>query len=150
MAWHVRGVVLPDDEVRDLWIVGDRITYEPVPGAVTLVNSGYLLPGLVDAHCHIGLRPGGGPIESLDEAKALAILDREAGVLAIRDAGSPYPYRELDDDPDMPRLARAGQHIAPIRRYLRGVGVEVAAGELVSTATQQAAAGNGWVKLVGD
>ena len=33
-VWHVRGVVLPDDEVRDLWLVGDRVTHEPVPGAV--------------------------------------------------------------------------------------------------------------------
>ena len=33
MALHVRGVVLPDDEVRDLWLVGDRVTLTPVPGA---------------------------------------------------------------------------------------------------------------------
>ncbi len=32
------------------------------------------------------------PITGLDEARALASMDREAGVLAIRDAGSPYPY----------------------------------------------------------
>jgi len=33
MALHVRGTVLPDGEVRDLWLVGDRITYEPVADA---------------------------------------------------------------------------------------------------------------------
>ena len=108
MAWHVRGVVLPDDELIDLWLVGDRVTREPVADAVTLSDGGYILPGLVDAHCHLGIRPGGGPIESLDEARALAAIDRDRGVLAIRDAGSPYPYPELDGDPDMPRLARAG------------------------------------------
>ena len=58
MAWHVRGVVLPDDEVRDLWLVGDRVTFEPVPDAVTLSDRGFVLPGLVDAHCHIGIRAG--------------------------------------------------------------------------------------------
>jgi imidazolonepropionase-like amidohydrolase len=71
-------------------------------------------------------------------------------VLAIRDAGSPYPYPELDDDPDVPRLARAGQHVAPVRRYLRAIGVEVVAADVPAAITTQAKAGNGWVKLVGD
>jgi imidazolonepropionase-like amidohydrolase len=150
MALHVRGVILPDDEVRDLWLVGDRVTLRPVPGADTVVDGGFVLPGLVDAHCHIGIAPGGAPIEGLDDARALAALDLDAGVLAIRDAGSPYPYPELDDDPDVPRLARAGRHVAPPRRYLRGIGVEVTADELPGEAARQAAAGNGWVKLVGD
>jgi imidazolonepropionase-like amidohydrolase len=150
MALHVRGVVLPDDEVRDLWLVGDRVATEPVPGAETVVDGGFILPGLVDAHCHIGIAPGGAPVASLAEAKALATQDRETGVLAIRDAGSPYPYAALDDDPEVPRLARAGRHVAPVKRYLRDIGVEVAAGEVAATVTAQAAAGNGWVKLVGD
>jgi imidazolonepropionase-like amidohydrolase len=150
MAWHVRGVVLPDDEVRDLWLVGDRVTHERVPHAQTLTDRGFILPGLVDAHCHIGIRPGGGPVGSLDEARALAAADRSAGVLAIRDAGSPYPYAELDHDLDVPRLARAGRHVAPIRRYLRDIGVEVEAADLSATVKEQATAGNGWVKLVGD
>src|SRR4051794_31103676 len=110
MAWHVRGVVLPDDEVRDLWFVGDQVTLEPVPGAVTVADGGFVLPGLVDAHCHLGIRPGGLAIESLDEARMFAALDRDAGVLAIRDAGSPFASPELDDDPDVPRLVRAGRH----------------------------------------
>jgi imidazolonepropionase-like amidohydrolase len=149
-AWHVRGVVLPDDEVRDLWLDGERVSYEPVPGAVTLSERGYILPGLVDAHCHIGIRPGGAPVEAVDEARALALIDRDAGVLAIRDAGSPYPYPQLDDDPAMPRLARAGRHVAPARRYLRDIGVEVGPAEVPATIKEQAAAGNGWVKLVAD
>jgi len=143
-------VVLPEDEVRDLWLVGDRVTVNPVPGATTVAARGFILPGLVDAHCHIGIRPGGAPIESIDEAKALAAVDRGAGVLAIRDAGSPYPYPELDDDPDVPRLARAGRHLAPPKRYLRDIGVEVDAAELPAEAARQAGGGNGWVKLVGD
>jgi imidazolonepropionase-like amidohydrolase len=150
MALHVRGVVLPDDEVRDLWLVGDRVTLEPVPDAVTVASGGFVLPGLVDAHCHIGIAPGGRPIEGLDDARRLAAVDRDAGVLAIRDAGSPYPYPELDDDPDVPRLARAGRHVAPPRRYLRDIGIEVPAQEVPATVTEQAKAGNGWVKLVGD
>lgn len=150
MVWHVRGVVLPDDEVRDLWLVGDRVTFEPVPGAETVVDGGYVLPGLVDAHCHIGIARGGAPVGSLDHARELALTDRDAGVLAIRDAGSPYPYPELEEDPELPRLARAGRHIAPPRRYLRDIGVEVAAPEVAAAVAEQARAGNGWVKLVGD
>lgn len=150
MALHIRGVVLPDDETRDLWLEGDRISFTPIPGAVTVADHGFILPGLVDAHCHIGISPGGAPVESLEQAKELALIDRGVGVLAMRDAGSPYPYPALDGDPDVPRLARAGRHVAPPRRYLRDIGVEVPAEEVAAEVTRQAALGTGWVKLVGD
>ena len=150
MALHVRGTVLPDGEVRDLWLVGDRVTLEPVADAETISTGGWIVPGLVDAHCHLGIAPGAKPIKSLDEARDLAATDRDAGVLALRDAGSPYPYPELDDEPGIPRLARAGRHVAPIRRYLRDVGIEVPAEEVAATVTAQANAGTGWVKIVGD
>src|SRR5690606_18694182 len=129
---------------------GDRLSASLVPEAQTVLDRGFLLTGLMDAHYNRGIQNDETPITILAEAKALADLDREAGVLAIRDAGSPYPYPELDDDPDVPRLARAGRHIAPVKRYLRGIGVEVPAEEVAATVTTQAAAGNGWVKLVGD
>lgn len=150
MALHVRGVVLPDDEVRDLWLDGDRVTMTPIPGATTISDGGFVVPGLVDAHCHIGIAHGGSSVGSLDDARALAAINRDIGVLAIRDCGSPYPYPELDDDPGVPRLARAGRHVAPVRRYLRGLGVEVEAPDVAATVAAQAKAGNGWVKLVGD
>jgi imidazolonepropionase-like amidohydrolase len=150
MALHVRGVVLPDDEVRDLWLVGDRISTEPVPGAETVLDGGFILPGLVDAHCHIGIATNGAPVTSLEGARELALVDRDAGVLAIRDAGSPYPYPQLDDDPDLPRLARAGRHLAPPRKHLRGIPLEVTADQVVDAAAAQAKAGNGWIKLVAD
>ncbi|WP_306215363.1 amidohydrolase family protein [Actinoplanes sp. RD1] len=150
MALHVRGVVLPEGDVRDLWLVGDRVTFEPVRDAETIVDGGFVLPGLVDAHCHLGIRYGASPIGSVDEARELAGQDRAAGVLAIRDAGSPFPYPELDDEPEIPRLVRAGRHVAPQRRYLRDIGIEVAAEQVAETVTAQAKAGTGWVKLVGD
>ena len=150
MALHVRGTVLPDGEVRDLWLVGDRVTFEPVRDAETVSDGGFVVPGLVDAHCHLGIAYGARPITSLDQARELAVTDRDAGVLALRDAGSPYPYPELDDEPGMPRLARAGRHVAAPRRYLRDVGVEVEPPDVAAAVTAQAKAGNGWVKLVGD
>lgn len=149
-ALHVRGVLLPDDTQADLWLVGDRVTYEPVAGAETVADGGFILPGLVDAHCHLGIAPGGHPSAGVDAARELALVDRAAGVLAIRDAGSPIPYAMLDDDPQMPRLARAGRHVAPPKRYLRDIGVEVGVASLAEEITRQAGLGNGWVKLVGD
>jgi imidazolonepropionase-like amidohydrolase len=150
MALHVRGVVLPDGEPRDLWLVGDRVTLEPVRDAETISTGGWILPGLVDAHCHFGIADGAKPVTSLDEARGLAAIDRDAGVLAVRDAGSPYPYPELDDEPGVPRLVRAGRHVAAPRRYLREIGIEVDAADVAATVTEQAKAGTGWVKLVGD
>jgi len=147
---HVRGVLLPDDTTRDLWLDGDRVSFQPVAGATTVADRGFILPGLVDAHCHVGIQSGGAPVTALEQARDLALVERAAGVLAIRDAGSPFPYPQLDDHPDVPRLARAGRHVAPPKRYLRDIGVEVSAAELPAEVRRQAAAGNGWVKLVGD
>ncbi|MFF5080910.1 amidohydrolase family protein [Actinoplanes sp. NPDC000266] len=150
MALHVRGTVLPQGDVKDLWLVGDRVTFEPVKDAETISDGGFVVPGLVDAHCHLGIAPGAKPIESLDQARELAGRDRDAGVLALRDAGSPFPYPELDDEAGIPRLSRAGRHVAPPKRYLRGLAVEVEAEGVAEAVTEQAKAGNGWVKLVGD
>ncbi len=149
-AWHVRGVVLPDDRECDLWIVDGRLTFEPVPGARTIADRGWILPGLVDAHCHLGIARGGAPVTEVSVAKRLALRDRAAGVLTIRDAGSPLDYSELDNDVEVPRLVRAGRHLAPPKRYLRGVAVECAPQELAVQAALQAHAGTGWIKLVGD
>ncbi|HEX6754828.1 MAG TPA: amidohydrolase family protein, partial [Mycobacteriales bacterium] len=50
----------------------------------------------------------------------------------------------------MPRLIRAGRHVARPKRYLRDLGVEVEPDGLVAAVEEQAASGDGWVKLVGD
>ena len=146
---HLRAVLLPEDEAREVWIVHGRLTFEPVTGATTVAHGGFVLPGLVDAHCHPGIKPQGA-VTSVAAAKELALIDRDAGVLTIRDAGSPIDYRELDDDQEMPRLIRAGRHLAPPKRYLPGIGIESGSAELPAHAAEQARAGSGWVKLVGD
>jgi imidazolonepropionase-like amidohydrolase len=79
-----------------------------------------------------------------------AYLDRDAGALLIRDCGVPVDTRPLLDRPDLPRIIRAGRHLARPKRYLRGLGVEVEPEELPAAAEQQARYGGGWVKLVGD
>ena len=107
-----------------------------------------MVPGLVDAHCHIGLDAHGAVDEATSERQALA--DRDAGALLLRDAGSPADTRWVDERDDLPRLVRAGRHIARPKRYLRDFADEVEPDELVETVRRQAARGDGWVKLVGD
>jgi imidazolonepropionase-like amidohydrolase len=141
--------VLPDGEHRDLWVADGLIRLEPVRDATTLTGPGWhLLPGLVDAHCHVGLESTGAVPDDVAEQHALA--ERAAGALLLRDAGSPADTRWVDDRVDLPRLIRAGRHIARPKRYLRNYGAEVEPDELVAEVERQAARGDGWVKLVGD
>ena len=56
----------------------------------------------------------------------------------------------MQDREDLPRLIRAGRHIARTKRYIRGLGVEVEPEDLVAEVERQAAAGDGWVKIAAD
>ncbi|MBM7772838.1 imidazolonepropionase-like amidohydrolase [Actinokineospora baliensis] len=148
-ALHLRGVVLPGEDERDLWIVNGRVRTNPVPGAETVVDGGYLLPGFVDAHCHIGIGPQG-PVD-LDTAAEQAVADRDAGALLLRDCGSPIDTTPLQERLDLPRIVRAGRHIARPKRYIPHLGIDVGDPEqLPAAVAEQAAEGDGWVKLVGD
>ena len=149
-ALHLSGVVLPEGAHRDVWVRDGRFTFEPVPGAEPVSRGGWLVPGLVDAHCHVGIARGGGHVEDHEGLREQALTDRAAGVLALRDCGSPVDTRSLDDAPDLPRIIRAGRHIAAPRRYIPGLGVEVEPEQLVDEVRVQARRGDGWVKLVGD
>src|SRR4051812_5237394 len=108
-ALKVSGPVLPDGEARDLYVVDGRITLEPQAGAET-VASGWIVPGLVDAHCHVGLDEHGGVDEQPPEEQAVAA--RAAGALLLRDCGTPADTRWVQDRDDLPRLIRMGRHLA--------------------------------------
>ncbi|WP_148614483.1 amidohydrolase family protein [Nocardioides rubriscoriae] len=146
-AQRFTGVVLPDEETRDLYVVDGRVTYEPQAGAETVAD-GWLLPGLVDAHNHLGLEDGGAVDDAETERQAVA--DRDSGVLLLRDCGSPADTRWVQDRDDLPRLVRAGRHVARTRRYIRHYAHEVEPDDLAATVAAEARAGDGWVKLVGD
>ena len=149
MPHHVRGIGLPDEEPIELWIADDRISREPIGGADTIFDGGWILPGLVDAHCHVGLGPGGAV--ELEEAIAQAEADREAGALLLRDCGSPIDTRSLDDRDDLPRIIRAGRHLARPKRYIPGLPIDIEdETQLPDAVALQAQRGDGWVKLVGD
>ncbi|MFF9003742.1 amidohydrolase family protein [Streptomyces achromogenes] len=148
---HVKGRVLagPDDVRDELWVVGGRISHDRPAGARDVRTvTGWALPGLVDAHCHVGL-DAHGPVDA-ETAEKQALTDRDTGTLLIRDAGSPSDTRWIDDRADLPKIIRAGRHIARTRRYIRNYAWEIEPDDLVAYVAQEARRGDGWVKLVGD
>jgi len=140
-------VVLPDGEAADLYVVDGRITYEAQAGAET-VAEGWIVPGLVDAHNHLGLEDDGAVDDATTEEQAVA--DRDNGVLLLRDCGSPADTRWVHDRDDLPRLIRCGRHLARTRRYIRNYAHEVEPAELPDHVAREAEGSDGWVKLVGD
>jgi imidazolonepropionase-like amidohydrolase len=144
---HVRGVRLPDEQSIDLWIRDGRVSYQPSAAART-IGEGWILPGLVDLHCHVGL-DAHGPTP-LEVTQRQALDERAAGVLLLRDAGSPVDTRWMDERADLPKVVRAGRHIARPRRYSRDIAAEVEPADLVEEVLTQAARSDGWVKFVGD
>ncbi len=151
---QIRGRVLVDDEreVDRMWAVDGRVTFIPPPGrraddVVTL--QGRAVPGLVDVHCHIGLAATGSVPAAAAERQAVA--DRDTGTLLVRDAGSPSDTRWMDGRPDLPRILRAGHHLARPKRYLRYCGRELHdVGQLPQAVAEEVGRGDGWVKLVAD
>ncbi len=148
-ALRLRGVFLPEETVREAWIVDGRLSFTPVTAAEPIADGGWVLPGFVDAHCHVGLSPAGHAPHPDDQAEQ-ALADRNAGALLLRDAGSPVDNRSVQGRPDLPRLIRAGRHIARTRRYIRDLGVEVEPEDLVAEVERQAANGDGWIKIAAD
>ncbi|WP_062076521.1 amidohydrolase family protein [Demequina globuliformis] len=148
---HLTGPVLVDDDrVEDhAWVVGDRITFERPrhSGNVTTVP-GTVVPGLVDMHCHVGLDSGGATDPDL--AVKQATVDRDAGTLLIRDAGSPLDTSFVHARDDLPRLIRAARFIARPKRYLRHYAREIEPADLPDVAEDEARKGDGWVKLIAD
>ncbi|MCP9988519.1 amidohydrolase family protein [Streptomyces sudanensis] len=150
---HVKGRVLvgPEDVRDELWVVDGRVAHTRPTGvhaSDVRTVTGWALPGLVDAHCHVGLDAHGAVDAGTSEKQALA--ERDAGALLLRDAGSPADTRWIDDRDDLPKIIRAGRHIARTRRYIRNYAHEIEPADLVAYVAREARRGDGWVKLVGD
>src|SRR5713101_6141849 len=88
-ALHVRGRVLPGGNVRDVFIVDGTFTFTPQADAKTLYDGGYLIPGLVDAHAHLQLASPAPNAPPRQAAEASARAHLNAGVLVVREPGSP-------------------------------------------------------------
>lgn len=146
-AMRFSGPVLPDGETREMYVVDGLVTYERPAGAETAAE-GWIVPGLVDAHCHFGLGDDGAVDHDTTEAQA--VQSRDTGALLVRDCGSAADTTWIHEREDLPRLIRAGRHIARTKRYIRNYADEVEPEGLVDAVATQARNGEGWVKLVGD
>lgn len=151
-ALHLTGIDAATRAPIDLYFDGARVigAGEVTDGVIPVISvDGYVLPGFVDAHCHIGYSTSGAV--DIDEAERQMRRNLAAGVLVIRDCGSPLDTSALAGRDDLPVLIRAGQHIARPKRYIRDLSVDLDdPADLVAEVTRQAARGTGWVKLVGD
>jgi imidazolonepropionase-like amidohydrolase len=154
VALHVRGTVVPDGEAAECWLDAGRLTFRPLPGARTVIDGGFLLPGLADAHTHPGRAGLGAP---LDEAKLEADVraHARAGVSLIRAAGSPgrpLPARwRGPPQPGLPRILDAGVPLGVPGQFPAAAGRIVAPGALPAAAVEHCrAAGGGWCKIYAD
>ncbi|KAA2266166.1 amidohydrolase family protein [Solihabitans fulvus] len=140
------GVTLPDGLARELFVLDGRITFtRPAAEVRTIVDGGWLLPGLVDMHAHPGLSHG--DAEDPFRAACADLLDQ--GVTAARVPGLPVPLPpDADTDPELPTLTVAetwllhsslGEGMS-LHRHVDDLGAAAAA----------AARPGGWVKIIGD
>ncbi|MET0866299.1 MAG: amidohydrolase family protein [Nakamurella sp.] len=144
---HVTGIDPATGDRVELWAADGRYVDGPIRDAVEL--TGFVLPGFVDAHCHVGYSTTG--TATLDEAEGQALTNLDAGALALRDCGSPLDTRPLVGRDDLPILIRAGRHIARTKRYIRELGVDLDdPAELPGEVAKQLEYGDGWIKIVGD
>jgi imidazolonepropionase-like amidohydrolase len=149
---HLRGVVLPEDRTRDVFVVDGRITFESPPDWTTLLGDGYLLPGLVDTHAHLALASPASPdAPSHERVRASARAQLAAGVLALREPGGPdHASIGLGPHEGLPRVQTAGRFLAPPGGYFPGVAREATDAELADAAGEEGQASRAWVKVIGD
>lgn len=147
MKFGIEATVLPSGERKTLWVADGKIS-EEAKGSPILLKDVWVMPGLVDAHCHIGLAAKGPATD--EQTIEQAITDRDTGVLLVRDTGVPRDTHFVDRREDLPRIIRSGQHVARYKRYIRNYAVEVEPEELVDEVARQASKDGQWVKIVGD
>ncbi|MCB2413173.1 amidohydrolase family protein [Demequina sp. TTPB684] len=149
-AYELTGPILADEDrtVGKAWVVGGRITYERPRHADTVRVDGWVIPGLVDMHCHLAVGPSG-PVDGELVVKQ-ALTERDAGVLMVRDTGSATSLDILDGRGDLPKVYRSGRFIARPKRYLKDYAVEVEPAALADEAARQARASGSWVKIIAD
>ena len=149
----MRGIALPGGgEPLNWWIAGGRLSSQPIAGAAELPGA-WLAPGLVrcarasDVRCPRAARTQRGSEELV--AAHLA-QQREAGVLAVRDAGS-LPRAELPGRPaGGGDVIACGPFLAPPGLYLAQLYEPTPADDVIDCARQRVQAGAEWVKVIVD
>ncbi len=151
MTFRLHGVVLPGDRETEIFVVDGRITFAPVEGATTLIEDAVVLPGLVDVHAHLAMQSPLPDAPARGRAEASARVQLEAGVLAIREPGSPnHASTGIGPTSGLPRVYTAGRFLAPVGRYFPSLAREVADAELPDAAVEEFAVSGAWVKVIGD
>lgn len=150
----MRATLLPRGDPLDGGITAQgRWTTEPPADAERLPGR-FVLPGLVDAHCHLSVGQGtdGGPAPlTLEDTRSNITAAMTAGVTVIRDTGSPGSVTlGLSPDADGVRLIACGRFLAPENQYFAALHEPVPAATLADAAVAEVAAGARWVKLIGD
>jgi imidazolonepropionase-like amidohydrolase len=147
---HIRGALLPEGKERDVFVRGGRITFETADDARTILDGGYVIPGLVDAHAHL---PFAGPAADgswEEKSRANARAQLEAGVLALRDPGGPAP-KEIGPAEGLPRTYVAGRFLAvPGGMFPEHGQRELPEEQIPEAAEEELAYSGSWVKLIGD
>ncbi len=147
------GAAAPDTQglwTAGSWVVEDGRLREAseTEAARSADLTGWFTPGFVDSHCHVGIGPDG-PVDAAARREQIT-ADLRTGVLTVRDCGVPVDNSELSGAPGMPTLIRCGQHVARTKRYLRGLPRDVEPSKLPEALAEEAARGDGWVKIVAD
>ena len=152
MNLHIHGHVLPEDIEKDIYVVEGHITFQKVKSAQTVVKNGYIIPGLVDAHAHLSINsPAGDDVSPKEAAQASATKHLHAGVLVIREPGSPdYSALDLHVRNGFPRIQTAGRFLTPHGKYFPGLAREIDEENLPNAAAQELKKSGAWVKVIGD
>jgi hypothetical protein len=139
VTFRVRSVCLPEEVERELFIDGDRIREDRVGGAETLIDGGWLLPGLVDMHTHPGVGEPGDPFDEQLFSEQLSD-HRDAGVLTIR---APGLATRLPDDlrEPTPRIITAGHWLAAPDGFFESWGRQLPVEDLPAAAEEEARIG---------
>ncbi|MDT7572601.1 MAG: hypothetical protein QOE05_2775 [Actinomycetota bacterium] len=138
--------------MQDVFVVDGRITFTEQADAETLLDGGFLIPGLVDAHAHLSIHsPAGDQASAADRVRASAGAQLHAGVLAIREPGSPdHASHGLGPDESLPRTITGGRFLAPPGRYIPGMAREVPPEALADAAAEEVTHSGAWAKVIAD
>lgn len=144
--WVFDGIGLP---------AGEQVHVEAGSGAAETLPGRFVLPGLVDSHCHLTVGIEERTPVPLDERAARAMLDDfgQAGVRAVRDVGGDRSITlKLAANPEegRPLVLAAGRFFAPEASYFNGIYEPVPAEHLVTAVEAELDAGATWIKLVAD
>jgi imidazolonepropionase-like amidohydrolase len=151
-SYRIHGTLLPSGDIREVFVVDGRFTFEGSEDAATLLEDAVLIPGLVDVHAHLALAsPGPADASSREKAEASARAHLEAGVLVIREPGSPdHASNGIGPQLGLPRTITGGRFLAPPDRYFPGLAREVSDDQLPDAAEEEARSSGTWAKVIGD